>query len=151
MGDLRLKGKLYAVGVINELKQLGYTEIDAKRVFLQHYRGLKRNYGLNMNVHDFASVIDEIERSINRKYEPNSNFISVGHDQLLGPKNISESTGMDFHVSGEMEQKINEWDSCKPEDVTGAKLAYIFIPTGFGLVVKVQCDVCKRELDLSDW
>lgn len=47
MDDLRLKGKLYAVGVINELKQLGYTEIDAKRVFLQHYRGLKRNYGLN--------------------------------------------------------------------------------------------------------
>ncbi|MDQ0194916.1 hypothetical protein J2T20_003287 [Paenibacillus wynnii] len=137
-----MKGKLYAVGVINELKRLGYTEIDAKRVFLQHYRGLNRNYGLNMNVHDFANVIDEIER-----------LIYVGHirDQLLGPKNISESTGMDFHVSGEMEQKINEWDSCKPEDVTGAKLAYIFIPTGFGLVVKVQCDVCKRELDLSDW
>lgn len=49
-----------------------------------------------------------------------------------------------------MKKKINEWDSCKATDVTGAQYAYTFIPTGLGLVVKVKCDVCNRVLDLSD-
>ncbi|GGG07272.1 hypothetical protein GCM10010912_59920 [Paenibacillus albidus] len=60
-------------------------------------------------------------------------------------------SGRIFEITEEMEQKIIDWDSCNAKDVTGAKFAYIFIPTGIGLVVKVQCDVCKRELDLSDW
>ncbi|WP_169823402.1 hypothetical protein [Paenibacillus yonginensis] len=55
-----------------------------------------------------------------------------------------------FEITEEMEQKINEWDSCKATDATGAKFAYIFIPTGVGLVVKVKCDVCDRELDLTE-
>lgn len=58
---------------------------------------------------------------------------------------------MIFQISKEMEQKIREWDSCAAEDVAGAKFAYTFIPTGLGLIIKVQCDVCKRELDLSEW
>lgn len=58
-----------------------------------------------------------------------------------------------FEINEEMKNKINQinqWDSCKAIDVSGAKFAYTFIPTGLGLVVKVQCDVCKRELDLTD-
>jgi hypothetical protein len=38
-----------------------------------------------------------------------------------------------------MERKIREWDSSEATDVSGARLAYTFIPTGFGLVIEV-CD-----------
>ncbi|MHA6530948.1 hypothetical protein [Paenibacillus sp. BAC0078] len=58
---------------------------------------------------------------------------------------------LNFQITEEMDQKIKAWDSCVAKDVAGAKFAYTFIPTGLGLVVKVQCDVCKRELDLSEW
>ncbi|MDR6780393.1 hypothetical protein J2W98_004688 [Paenibacillus peoriae] len=57
---------------------------------------------------------------------------------------------MKFEISDEMLRKIEEWDSCIPIDVTGAKYAYTFIPTGIGLVVNVRCDVCNRVLGLSD-
>jgi|GEM_PF-3852305 len=36
---------------------------------------------------------------------------------------------MKFEISKSMENKINNWDKCEPKDVTGAKFAYIFIPT----------------------
>ncbi len=42
-----------------------------------------------------------------------------------------------FEITKEMEQKIKAWDSCISKDVNGAKFAYIFIPTGVGLIVKV--------------
>ncbi|MBU5349141.1 hypothetical protein [Paenibacillus lautus] len=57
---------------------------------------------------------------------------------------------MEFIINEQMKKKINEWDSCKATDVTGAQYAFTFIPTGLGLVVKVKCDVCNRVLDLSD-
>ncbi len=59
---------------------------------------------------------------------------------------------MVFEITEEMENRIREWDSCKAVDVAGAKFAYTFIPTSIGLVIKVRCDICNRELDLSeDW
>jgi hypothetical protein len=59
---------------------------------------------------------------------------------------------MIFKITEEMLQKIQDWDSCKPVDVSGAKFAYTFVPTGLGLVIKVQCDICKRVLNLTeDW
>lgn len=57
---------------------------------------------------------------------------------------------MVFEITEIMEQKILEWDSCKPADVTGAKFAYTFIPTSIGLVIKVECDICKKNLDLTE-
>lgn len=57
---------------------------------------------------------------------------------------------MIFEINEEMKNKINQWDSCKAIDVSGAKFAYTFIPTGLGLVITVKCDVCKRTLDLTD-
>lgn len=57
---------------------------------------------------------------------------------------------MIFEISEDMKRKIAQWDSCEARDVAGAKFAYTFIPTGLGLVVKVHCDVCNRELDLTD-
>ncbi|CAH1208512.1 hypothetical protein PAECIP111892_03124 [Paenibacillus auburnensis] len=60
-------------------------------------------------------------------------------------------TELNFQITEEMNRQIKAWDSCVARDVAGAKFAYMFIPTGLGLVVKVQCDVCGRELDLSDW
>lgn len=55
-----------------------------------------------------------------------------------------------FRITDEMVRKLNDWDSCKPVDVTGAKFAYTFIPTGIGLVIQVKCDVCERTLSLSE-
>ncbi|SDF54752.1 hypothetical protein SAMN04488542_112115 [Fontibacillus panacisegetis] len=43
-----------------------------------------------------------------------------------------------------MEAKIKVWDQCAPLDVSGAKFAFAFIPTSLGLVIKVQCDICKK-------
>jgi hypothetical protein len=57
---------------------------------------------------------------------------------------------MIFEITEEMKLKIKKWDSCHPIDVSGAKFAYTFIPTGLGLVVMVKCDVCDRELDLTE-
>lgn len=57
---------------------------------------------------------------------------------------------MNFEITYDMEKKIKDWDTCKKVDVTGAKFAYTFIPTGVGLIIVVKCDVCKRELTLSD-
>ncbi|KJD45944.1 hypothetical protein [Paenibacillus terrae] len=55
-----------------------------------------------------------------------------------------------FEITDEMEKKIKEWDSCKPIDVVGAKFSYIFIPTSLGTVIYVQCDICNRELNLTE-
>ncbi|RKP56257.1 hypothetical protein D7Z26_06370 [Cohnella endophytica] len=57
---------------------------------------------------------------------------------------------MNFIINKEMQEKIKNWDSCNAVDVAGAKFTYTFIPTGLGLVIKVQCDICKRTLDLTD-
>lgn len=57
---------------------------------------------------------------------------------------------MKFEITEKMEQKIREWDSCESTDVSGARLAYTFIPSGFGLVIEVNCDVCKRKLSLTE-
>ncbi|RED37361.1 hypothetical protein C7820_4160 [Paenibacillus sp. VMFN-D1] len=59
---------------------------------------------------------------------------------------------MVFEITDEMKRKIGKWDSCNSRDVSGAKFAYTFIPSGLGLIIKVECDVCKRVLDLTeDW
>ncbi|MDR9748540.1 hypothetical protein [Paenibacillus taichungensis] len=57
---------------------------------------------------------------------------------------------MQFEITEGMKKQISDWDNCKPIDVTGAKLAYTFIPTSIGVVIQVKCDVCERTLTLSD-
>ena len=152
MTSRRTMRKHYAQGVICELERLGYGSEEAKEIFLSHYREIKRSFGLNMNVHDFAKTIDEIHQAAIRKYDQNNpNHIYVGHLRDRLRKQTAARKGMIFQISKEMEQKIREWDSCAAEDVAGAKFAYTFIPTGLGLIIKVQCGVCKRELDLSEW
>lgn len=154
MADMKPRSKCYAIGVINELRQLGYSEMSAKKVLLRHYKGLKRSYSFNLNVYNFAKVIDEIERSINRNLKSdNPNQIYIGHlrEQLKMAKKKTDTTvKFTFQITRDMEQKISEWDSCAAESVTSAKFAYIFIPSELGLIIKVRCDVCNRELDLSE-
>lgn len=55
-----------------------------------------------------------------------------------------------FTISEEMMRRINQWDQCQAVDVSGAKFAFTFIPTGLGTYIMVKCDVCKRELHISD-
>jgi hypothetical protein len=70
----------YAQGVILELQQLGYLDELANDVFFRHYRDMKRTFGLEPNVSEFAKMIDEFEQAMKRKYNPNDpNQIFVGH------------------------------------------------------------------------
>ncbi|WP_254348935.1 hypothetical protein [Paenibacillus sp. A3M_27_13] len=51
---------------------------------------------------------------------------------------------MIFEITDDNDEKIDDWNSCKPVDVAGANFAYTFIPTGIVLVVEVKCDVLKE-------
>ncbi len=76
----RMMKKHYAQGVISELQQLGYPCEQAKAAFFRHYRDMKRTFGLEPNVCEFAKLIDEFEKAMKRKYNPNDpNQIFVGH------------------------------------------------------------------------
>ncbi|MFC0215172.1 hypothetical protein ACFFK0_22505 [Paenibacillus chartarius] len=80
MSSRRLMIKHYAQAVILELQQLGYPCEEAKEVFFRHYRDMKRAFGLEPNVSEFAKLVDEFERAMKRKYNPNDpNQIYVGH------------------------------------------------------------------------
>ena len=67
---------------------------------------------------------------------------------------------MIFELTDNQLEKIAKWDNpktghkCtvnKQGDVSGARLEYIFIPTGLGNVVRVKCD-CGAMLDVTeDW
>ncbi|WP_181410226.1 hypothetical protein [Paenibacillus sp. tmac-D7] len=72
--------KLYAQAVISELQQLGYPNGQAKEVFFRHYRDMKRLFGLEQNVCDFAKMMDEFERAMQKKHDlSDPNSIAVGH------------------------------------------------------------------------
>ncbi|WDH82422.1 hypothetical protein PUW24_06015 [Paenibacillus urinalis] len=80
MTSRRVMNKHYAGAVINELQKIGYPGDEAKEVFFRHYRDMKRLFGLEPNVSDFATLVDEFERSMKRKYNPQDpNQIYVGH------------------------------------------------------------------------
>lgn len=66
---------------------------------------------------------------------------------------------MKFELSKTQIEKIKRWDhvitghKCdvnKQGDVTGARLEYIFIPTGLGDFVRVRCE-CGAELDVTEY
>ncbi|UUZ93460.1 hypothetical protein LJK87_01375 [Paenibacillus sp. P25] len=96
MTSRRIMYRHYALGVINELQQLGYPGEEAKTVFLRHYRGTKRAFGLEPNVHDFAKIIDEFERALKRKYnpgDPDSIYVGNLRDRFIKSKSErSENT-----------------------------------------------------------
>lgn len=56
-----------------------------------------------------------------------------------------------FEITSQMEKEIKQWDSCIPLDVSGAKFAYTFMPTGIGLIIEVKCDVCKEKFHLMSF
>lgn len=56
-----------------------------------------------------------------------------------------------FEITSQMEKEIKQWDSCIPLDVSGAKFAYTFMPTGIGLIIEVKCDVCKRKISFNEF
>lgn len=64
-----------------------------------------------------------------------------------------------FELSDTQLEKIKQWDNLiighkcnvnKQGDVTGARLEYIFIPTGLGNFVRVRCE-CDEELDVTEY
>ena len=57
---------------------------------------------------------------------------------------------LEFTINEEIMKRINQWDECQAVDVSGAKFAFTFIPSGLGTYKIVKCDVCKRELHIPD-
>lgn len=66
---------------------------------------------------------------------------------------------MKFELTDSQLEQIKQWDhpqtghKCnvnKQGDVLGARLEYIFIPTGLGDIVKVRCE-CGAELDITEY
>lgn len=63
-----------------ELQKLGYPCVQAKAAFLRHYREMKRTFRFELNVSDFAKLVDEFEKVMERKCNPDDpNQIFVGH------------------------------------------------------------------------
>lgn len=80
MTSRRTMNKHYAQGVIAELEHLGYHGEEAKEVFFRHYRDMKRTFGLEPNVSEFAKMVDDFERAMKRKANPSDpDRIFVGH------------------------------------------------------------------------
>lgn len=57
----------------------------------------------------------------------------------------------DFTISDEDQKLIDEWDHCRSTNVSGGRLTYSFSPCGLGLIVKIHCCECERELNLTRW
>jgi hypothetical protein len=75
-----MMNKPYIRAVMNELQELGYAGDKAKEVLLKHYWVLRRTWGFEPNAEDFAREIIDIEKALNRKYDPSDpNQIFIGH------------------------------------------------------------------------
>ena len=48
---------------------------------------------------------------------------------------------LEFTISEEIMKRINQWDQCQAVDVSGAKFAFTFIPSGLGIYIIVKCAV----------
>lgn len=48
---------------------------------------------------------------------------------------------------------INEHLICAREHPTtiGGSISYIFTPTGVGVGVEIQCNICKTKIDITDY
>jgi hypothetical protein len=60
-----------------------------------------------------------------------------------------------FELSQEEEKKFTKWNAkhslCKGKEGTlGGRLTFSFTPNGIGVITKVKCSICKKELDLTD-
>jgi hypothetical protein len=51
-------------------------------------------------------------------------------------------------------EKLLGWDKkCngKPTGASGGRFTYLFTPTSLGLVIKVKCNLCGDEIDLTEY
>jgi hypothetical protein len=150
----RMSEQPYIRIVKNELISMGYNEAHT-RTLLRIYKTLRRNWGFYLNADDFAKEIHETYQAINIKYDPNNlDHIYVGdlRDKIIQRKRGEKRAGsMFFEITQVMSKKIEDWDRCKPVDVSGAKFSYTFIPSDLRTVIFVQCDVCGRKIDLTEY
>ncbi|MFC0212439.1 hypothetical protein ACFFK0_08185 [Paenibacillus chartarius] len=143
--------KQYFMGVIEELKRMGYSEADAEMIFNRYSDDIIDIWGFYLNTYDFAKEIDELHRAVQREFDPNNpDHIYIGHLRERIRKNEIMGNSLTFTINEEIMKRINQWDQCKAVDVSGAKFAFTFIPSSLGTYIIVRCDVCERELHISD-
>ena len=63
-----------------------------------------------------------------------------------------------FLLDTEQISQLSDWDEkehseCKKKETgaCGGRFTYTFTPTGLGTIVKVTCNVCNKEIDLTDY
>jgi hypothetical protein len=87
----------YIRAVMNELQGLGYAGDKAKEVLVKHYRVVRRTWGFEPNAEDFAREIVDIEKAVNRKYNPTDpNQVYIGH--LRNRLKANKHHGQRVHV-----------------------------------------------------
>ncbi|GAK43163.1 hypothetical protein TCA2_5658 [Paenibacillus sp. TCA20] len=144
--------KQYFVGVIEELKKMDYSEAEARMMFDRLSNDILEIRGFYLNTFDFAKEIVELHQAVQREIDPNNpDHIYVGDLGDCTQKiELSRTAAITFTINEEVIKRINQWDQCKAVDVSGAKFAFTFIPSGLGTYLIVKCDVCQRELHISD-
>lgn len=143
--------KQYFIGVIEELKKMNYSEAESRMMFNRFSNDILDIRGFYLNTFDFAKEIVELHQAVQREFDPNNpDHIYVGDLGNRTWKNELSGNSLTFTISEETMKRINQWDQCKTVDVSGAKFAYTFIPSGLGTYLIVKCDVCQRELHISD-
>lgn len=46
---------------------------------------------------------------------------------------------------------INEHLTCTNPTTIGGSISYVFTPTGVGVSVEIQCNICKTKIDITDY
>lgn len=143
--------KQYLMGVVEELKKMDYSEAEARMVFDRFLNDILEIRGFYLNTFDFAKEIVELHQAVQREFGLNNpDHINLDDMGDRTQKNELSGTAKTFTISEEIMKRINQWDQCKSVDVSGAKFAFTFIPSGLGTYLIVKCDVCQRELYISD-
>ncbi|MGG3456647.1 hypothetical protein [Paenibacillus rhizolycopersici] len=154
MKDEKSKSEMYKhyfMGVIEELKKMDYSEAEARMMFDGLSNDILEIWGFYLNTFDFAKEIVELHQAVQREFDPkNPDHTNLDDLGDCTQKNEPSRTAITFSISEEIMKSINQWDQCKAVDVSGAKFAFTFIPSGLGTYLIVKCDVCQRELHISD-
>lgn len=90
---LQTRTRLYVNGVIEALqKKQGIDRDQAKQLLLRYYRPMKRNWGFEPNVDEFADQIIDIDRIVKRAQAGGGSGPMIRWKRKKGPANKITAT-----------------------------------------------------------
>lgn len=91
MSSFQRKDRLYITGVIEALQEKeGINREQATMLFLRYYRPMKRNYGFEPNVDEFADIIIHIDGIVKRSLAGEDKGPMIRWKRKSGPSKGSE-------------------------------------------------------------